>query len=218
MPPPPPGLPPPGRSRCWHQADPALPPRLQQAAKLAEAALKKYKGDQLVRALKGYALHRSGKPEDALQVGSPLTLTVLPCHAGSMPPGRAKRSECACCAAGQGLPCHALSARSAALGARAHPASKAATQAPRCAADARHCGGGPGGGASCHDHGVHIQGGWAARGHHAGGRSSGICTCSAACAVDERGWHVQGSCVLCGVAQEDLVDTGSSLQQAGAAR
>lgn len=41
---------------------------LQQAVKLADAALKKYKGDQLVRALKGYALHRTGKAEEALQV------------------------------------------------------------------------------------------------------------------------------------------------------
>ncbi|KAL4447959.1 hypothetical protein ABPG75_005178 [Micractinium tetrahymenae] len=40
----------------------------KQAAKLADAALKKFKGDQLVRALKGYALHRSGKPEEALQL------------------------------------------------------------------------------------------------------------------------------------------------------
>ena len=37
--------------------------------KLADAALKKYKGDQLVRALKGYALHRAGKADEALQVG-----------------------------------------------------------------------------------------------------------------------------------------------------
>ena len=42
---------------------------MQQAVKLADAALKKYKGDQLVRALKGYALYRSGKHDEALQVG-----------------------------------------------------------------------------------------------------------------------------------------------------
>lgn len=47
-----------------------LPAGPQQAAKLAEAVLKKYKGDQLVRALKGYALYRCGKAAEALQVCS----------------------------------------------------------------------------------------------------------------------------------------------------
>ena len=42
----------------------------QQAVKLADALLlKKYKGDQLLRALKAYALQRSGKQGEALQVG-----------------------------------------------------------------------------------------------------------------------------------------------------
>lgn len=59
-----------------------LPPLVQQAAKLAEAVLKKYKGDQLVRALKAYALHRSGKPEEALQVGRPSPALVSAGHAG----------------------------------------------------------------------------------------------------------------------------------------
>ena len=51
-------------------ASPASPPRpaAQQAVKLADAVLKKYKSDQLVRALKGYALYRSGKGVEALQV------------------------------------------------------------------------------------------------------------------------------------------------------
>lgn len=35
--------------------------------------LKKYKGDQLTRALKGYALHRSGRADEALQLMRELT-------------------------------------------------------------------------------------------------------------------------------------------------
>lgn len=56
-------LSPPTPPPCTHHA--RLP---QQAAKLADAVLKKYKGDQLTRALRGYALHRSGRADEALQV------------------------------------------------------------------------------------------------------------------------------------------------------
>jgi hypothetical protein len=65
-----------------------LPPSLQQAVKLADAALKKYKGDQLARALKGYALHRSGKPQEALQVGAAGVLPPLRSACLRRPPVR----------------------------------------------------------------------------------------------------------------------------------
>lgn len=41
---------------------------MQQAVKLADVVLKKYKNDQLARALKGYALYHTGKHQEALQV------------------------------------------------------------------------------------------------------------------------------------------------------
>lgn len=64
------------RARCSDRSLAALPahplarllPAPQQAAKLADAVLKKHKGDQLLRALKGYAVFRCGKADEALQV------------------------------------------------------------------------------------------------------------------------------------------------------
>jgi hypothetical protein len=42
---------------------------LQGAIKLVNAALSKYRGDQLLRALKAHALDRGGRPQEALAVG-----------------------------------------------------------------------------------------------------------------------------------------------------
>lgn len=43
---------------------------VQGALKLSTAALSKYKGDPLLRALKAYALDRSGRASEALQVNN----------------------------------------------------------------------------------------------------------------------------------------------------
>ncbi len=50
---------------------------VQAAIKLADAALKKHKSNQLVRALKAYALIRSGKQDDALQARQAFTAAVV---------------------------------------------------------------------------------------------------------------------------------------------
>ena len=157
---PPPARPPPGAGQlnaCRHplHPPPAPPCHLQQAVKLADAALKKYKGDQLVRALKGYALHRSGKHEEALQVrGRLLPVGLQSLQLGAAPAARPQGAP-GCYPHANVPPNQQPTTKHVALAAAVLPT-----------ADARHCGGGAGGGASGHDNGLHIQGRGAARGHH----------------------------------------------------
>jgi hypothetical protein len=53
---------------------------LQGALKLANAALSKYRSDQLLRALKAHALDRGGRAQEALAVIAPTDLS--PADAG----------------------------------------------------------------------------------------------------------------------------------------
>ena len=48
----------------------------QGAIKLVNAALSKYRGDQLLRALKAHALDRGGRTQEALVVSLPLLSTA----------------------------------------------------------------------------------------------------------------------------------------------
>lgn len=49
-------------------------PPLQGAIKLVNAALSKYRGDQLLRALKAHALDRGGRGQEALAVSGQLSM------------------------------------------------------------------------------------------------------------------------------------------------
>lgn len=143
------------------------PAYLQGALKLADAALKKHKNNQLVRALKSFALIKSGKAAEALQVGRGRLRLSTSCR----PAGRLRLGTSCRPAGWHGL--HVLHRAPAVCGLQqvsrdplarhaasppTHHCSRHPTP-PRPLPDLRRAGGGGArGGAGPEHHGVHLQG------------------------------------------------------------